>query len=786
MTGLRRVRRLSWWWIPAMALAAGLAMMAAPISERLSWPFADWQARWAARTLPLDGVVVVDIDDDSLRELKPTLGTWPLPRDAYALAVEVLRDAGARAIAIDIVFNEAGPGDESLARAIARPGAPVVLAAAKLPEAASALALPSRSLWASASAPPRVGVITSPLDADGRLRRMPLWHEAEGARWPVLPLAVWQAVSPPGAEGHWPVDAQGSIVAPAPLPEHSAARLPFSVPMRVALTHEGSDELTRAVRGKVVFLGSSAFLGDAVMSVGGQVSGSELLAQVFAALQSAQVMAPASWRTQLPLLALALVPSLWIWRRGRVRPFVDAALALTMLAAVGAGGWAFAAAWLWQSQWAAPLATWGAGVILATVAHATALRAEQAQLAYEKAVEVATSQAKSAFLANVSHEMRTPLNALIGMAGLLGETRLDELQRRHLEVMQRAGQTLLELINDLLDLSKIEAGRIELHAEPVRLRTLIDERMAMLERVALSKGIGLESAVHPSVPEGVSADPLRLSQALTNLLANAIKFTERGHVWLRVTRGTEPDELRFTVEDTGIGIEPAKLAVIFEPFAQADASVTRSFGGTGLGLSITRSLAWLMGGTIEVSSVPGKGSVFTLTLPLPSAELPPAPQPLPAAPPLEAIPLSVLVAEDNEVNAYLVQALLAGAGCTFELASDGIEAVDKAGEQEFDLVLMDVQMPGMDGHAATRAIRRIESETGRPRAAIVALSANAFPADVQASHEAGCDGHLTKPVSRDQLLQVLAEVRTRHLAGAATAARQPYAAERERPGTPTT
>jgi signal transduction histidine kinase/DNA-binding response OmpR family regulator len=803
-------RRQRLWWVPAIALAVGVMLALAPINDWLSRPFMDAQARWAGTHQPINDVLVIDIDDASLRALQPRLGAWPYPRDVYALAIETLRDAGARVIAIDLLLSEPGPGDRALGRALARDGAPVVLAAAGLrgpalhrspvppphrPLAAASperdsvlpaqpwpeLAFPSPTLWPGPEAMPRVGIITNPLDDDGRLRRAALWHTSDGQRWPSFALAVWLAAMPNATPPWWPVDRMGRIAVPAPAVGLTPEVMPFSALAQVALGDTGPAELSAAVRGRVVFIGSSALLGDAVLVASGHASGTALLAQTYASLRDQHVLAPPTPLANGVLMALAWVPALLAWRRTRARPAVDATAALLGAAAVVAAGWVAVRWGHVQTHWAPPFGMLAAGLAAGLLAHQLSMRAMQRRLAYERAVAAEASRAKSEFLANVSHEIRTPINALLGIAELLADTELTPEQRRHVQVFRSSGQSLFELINDLLDLSKIEAGRLELHEEPLRLRALLEDRIALLAARAREKGLALQLEIADDVPAVVRGDATRLAQALTNLLGNALKFTPSGSVRLAVARDGN-EGLAFTVSDTGIGIAPSKLETIFEPFTQADGSVTRAFGGTGLGLSITRSLVQLMGGTIGVESTPGVGTRFTIRLPMPAAQLPPsaagpaaAPAPAPHAPEAGA-PLSILLAEDNEVNVYLFEAMLADLGFRIDVAPNGQSAVDQWRRGRYDVIFMDVQMPGMDGHAATRTIRRLEAETGRPRVPIFALSAHAFATDAQASLAAGCDRHLTKPIARATLLEVLATLRPAAVSSSAPPQPQPPAA----------
>ncbi|MDP2008515.1 MAG: CHASE2 domain-containing protein [Rubrivivax sp.] len=773
-------------WVAAGALVAGLLMLLTPLNTSLSRPLRDVQARLLAPTAPTAGVLVIDIDDRSLAALKPHFGPWPYKRDVYALAVDQLRDLGARAIAFDLLLADAQPGDEALARAIARPGAPVVLAAAGLlhasddaparhPDTAPApapplqpppdlaahpwpsITLPTPTVWPPGSAAPPLGVITTPLDADGMLRELPLWHSAGGRRWPLMALAVHhQLAGDAGRAG------AGAAVRPAFAPAAAAPPvLPFATLMAGpgSLGSAAADALRTQVAGRVVFIGSSALLADAVMTVQGQTSGTSALAQAYAALRDgASLQAPALWADGL-LVLLALLPAAATAWRGRPLPLHDAAAAALALLAVVV----MAAVLLrWQQQptsLAAAVATATTGLLLALLLHQRRQAAAQQRLALELAVAAETARAKGEFLANVSHEIRTPLNALLGMAELLADSPLDSTQRRQVRLFQEAGRTLHELINDLLDLSKIEAGRLEVEHRPFALHALLQRVVDLMRPRAEGKGLQLLLDLQPGLPDGVAGDGLRLEQALNNLVGNAIKFTARGEVCVRA--GPDPRRAGFVaieVVDSGIGIAPSKLDTIFEPFRQADGGVTRIYGGTGLGLSITRLVAGMMGGEVTVSSTPGLGSIFTLVVPLPPAALE-APA-LRAAPLPLAGPRNVLLAEDNEVNVYLFGAMLEGHPVQVDIAPNGLAALELLRLRAYDLAFVDVQMPGMDGLSVTRELRKLEAAGGRPRTPVVALTANAFASDVQASLAAGCDRHLAKPYTRAQLLETLAELAT--------------------------
>jgi len=365
----------------------------------------------------------------------------------------------------------------------------------------------------------------------------------------------------------------------------------------------------------------------------------------------------------------------------------------------------------------------------------------------------AGDRAKSEFIANMSHEIRTPLNGVLGMAQAMEGFELSADQRGRLRVIRESGRTLLALLNDVLDLSKIEAGKVELAETTFRLEDEVAAVGAMYRDLATEKGIELNVAVAPDAAGPWLGDTLRIRQVLSNLVSNAVKFTETGSVTLAAE--TTSGGARFTVTDTGIGFAQASAPGLFRKFEQADASTTRRYGGTGLGLSISHSLTHLMGGTITARSRSGEGACFTVDLPLKrAAAVEPAP-PIPAPAVATQQALRILAAEDNATNRMVLHALIEPLGAELVLVTNGLEAIDAFVGGRFDVVLMDVQMPEMNGLDATRAIRKREAEEGWAPTPVLALTANVMSHQLESYLAAGMDGHIAKPLDVSALYAAL-------------------------------
>jgi signal transduction histidine kinase/ActR/RegA family two-component response regulator len=387
------------------------------------------------------------------------------------------------------------------------------------------------------------------------------------------------------------------------------------------------------------------------------------------------------------------------------------------------------------------------------------------------------SRAKSDFVSRMSHELRTPMNAILGFAQLLESEKLTQEHRDYVNEINRAGVHLLELINKVLDQAKIEAGQMTIEHIAFNLRSTLSEVAAIVSERAKAKNLELRFFTAPDLPAGILGDPTRLRQVLINLIGNAEKFTQQGRLEVRVEPIDEGTRILFSVQDTGIGMDAAGLKRLFQSFAQADESMTRKFGGTGLGLKISQDLVHAMGGEIQVESEPGKGSRFWFSLPAIAAPVPEeaservperAPERRPSSEQIQtpevnpssnaavtsAIqPLNghVLLVEDNRINQMVATRMLSKLGLTYDVANHGGESLQRLQERDYDLILMDMEMPEMDGPEATRRIRAMEAETGKKRIPIIAMTANAMHEDRDRCLASGMDDHVPKPVEMNKL-----------------------------------
>jgi len=789
--------------LASLLLAALMACCGVLASAQTAWH--DLQARALAARDGAPGVLVVDVDDASVEALRPQFGGWPPDRALLALVTDYLLDIGARSVAIDLVLADPREGDAALARTLAHHPGRVVLAVSVVPlphgdgeslppqagpggcgaQAWPGLLMPSPALMAAS---PALGMVSTPTDDDGQLRALSLWHASTVQGAPALALASLLAADgvAPGSlacsggqaqagDHRWPVDDAGRVRPRWPARGDTVALRPYLSVVQAARGGLRDDELRAQVQGRSIVIGASAVLSDRVQTPLGPRWPPAAVAQMHAALATGALFAPPRLALDGLWWLVALLPGLVALRRGTLRSHADLAwcagtvLALLLFDAVGVR---------WRAQQSNLLQALVLPICFAALSHwqgRRALRAERLQLERERAGAEAASRMKSEFLAHMSHEIRTPMNALLGSAELLAQTTLDERQGRHVALFQSAGASLMEILNDLLDLSKIEAGLLELHRQPFSLVELVASQTVLFEARASQKGLRLVTQFDPELPAVVDGDAPRLAQVLRNLLGNAVKFTHRGSVTLAVQRVADvPGLLRFEVRDTGIGIPADRQRTIFEAFTQADSGVARAYGGTGLGLTISSRLVALMGGRIGVESREGEGSCFSVELMLPVSTEPPVAVWAPSTPEPEGAMLSslrILLADDNPQNVLLVQAYLEGEGHRLDVVHDGAAAVERFAARPYDLVLMDVQMPGMDGYQATAALRALERRRGSASVPVIALTANALPDDERRSLQAGCQAHLTKPFSRAQLRRAI--TRLTGTAAQAVAAERP-------------
>ncbi|SDL93616.1 Signal transduction histidine kinase [Catalinimonas alkaloidigena] len=381
------------------------------------------------------------------------------------------------------------------------------------------------------------------------------------------------------------------------------------------------------------------------------------------------------------------------------------------------------------------------------------------QLNVSEKKALAAAQVKENFMANMSHEIRTPLNVILGFTNLLRMQPLDTQAKEFVTSIQKAGENLLAIVNDILDLAKLEAGMMRIEARPFHLRSLLHSLEMMFQERVEAKGLSFQVQIDPKAPDQLVGDPTRLTQVLVNLIGNALKFTPEGHIAIQVAATPLPEarvQMHFEISDTGIGIEREKLATIFERFQQADDSTSRNYGGTGLGLSIVKDLIQLQGGEIQVASETGRGTTFRFFVPYKVAE--PLPPPAPAleeqVSPLASAQLRLLVVDDNEMNRSLMHYLLSQWQLQFDTVANGEEAILLVRQHSYDLILMDIQMPRMDGYAATQYIRSQLKST----VPIVAMTAHALAGEREKCLRMGMDDYLTKPIDEQKLFEVITQL----------------------------
>ncbi len=453
------------------------------------------------------------------------------------------------------------------------------------------------------------------------------------------------------------------------------------------------------------------------------------------------VCAPKLLRRAFAPILLAMVAGLWPLFRGPSGVAVLEAGALLVLIVAMI---AHETHRLWQS-WAASVAQ--------TETLLAALSEAKDQAVIDRQMAEAGSKAKSEFLATISHEIRTPLNGVLGMAQAMSAGDLSLKQRSQLGIIEESGTALLAILNDVLDMSKIEAGKLSLEAIPFEPAGVLHHAYKTFIGAAANKGLSFELTIDRSARGVFTGDPARLRQIVNNLISNAIKFTTAGTVL--VSARNAGDVFLITVADTGIGMSASHTQRLFEKFEQGETSTTRTYGGTGLGLAICANLVEMMGGAITVSSQPGFGSTFEVSIPLARADSAPSSAKAVWQQPTEAVGLRILAAEDNENNRVVLQALLAQFGAEPTLVTNGREAVLAWDANDWDVILMDSQMPDMDGLTATRMIRERERLSARLRTPIIALTANAMVHQLQRCRDAGMDDHVSKPIDTRQLLAAL-------------------------------
>jgi signal transduction histidine kinase/ActR/RegA family two-component response regulator len=765
LTWLRKNER---GWLALATLTIVLLLTNSSVFERASNAYIDSVLSTTNPPLRLDDVVIIDIDDASVRSLAAQLGPWPYSREVYARLIQQLRSASASAIGINMVFADERPGDAALASELLAPGPTVVLAAAGLrqevptdaqqnmvhgltpSDTASrwpSFALPAVSVLANDTQQNRIGLVSTPLDNDGVLRRWPLLHQAGGVVLDAFPLALLKA-SQPGhrADGLFH-DNNVRLMWPASIDR--LQRLPFATVANEALGLAAPGTMAQAVRGRTVIVGNSASWSDRTMTPSGQLSGSEVLAVAYAALAQNAIAHDAPMWLNAVMLLIALCPALFIGGPLQKRVAKHAAygfLCASVLVGVSVLAWQ-------ASFWANPmpgLLVVVIGLTLGMWQYQRQLAQENAALAQQRAIADAANQAKSEFLSSMSHELRTPLNGVIGAAQLLQDHATDPERRSELlGIIRSSGTHLLGLIDSILNLARIEAGAIELFHEDFDLLDCVESALTTAAVPARLKGLHLVCIFDRHLTSWRFGDAAHLRQVIVNLVGNAVKFTQRGQVVVHLKPGKNNATVVIEVADTGIGMSEDALAHLFEPFRQAGLGTMRRFGGSGLGLSICRKVVTLMDGDIHASSRVGKGSTFTVTLPLPNGRS--------AAPVAPQLDYRVVLVEPHPASAQGVTELLARLGCEVVLCDseaqlrDALIQTDAQGRPPWVLI-------SDDNHTVTRLLQMISQWAEQPEHADRAIRMSAsewMPMDKERSFPR-LPRSVIKPVFRSAVVSRMA------------------------------
>jgi signal transduction histidine kinase/CheY-like chemotaxis protein len=781
------------------ALMLTLLLTQSGLFRRFDNDMADVQARALAQPQNFDGVLVVDVDEQSMALLQPLLGAWPYRRDVYAATTTFLQASGAKSIAYDIVFSEPRAGDDDFAKALAKSNN-VVLAASALdypfersPQyfaQIDALKWPSTAdnplpglAWHDLTLPlpqftrpdsaAQVGIISlKPDGEDGVHRRVPLLHHAYGRTLPSLSLAALHAGRSASdikitynnqilkIDGQSiKVNAQGEALLQFPanpqafkvLPFYQLMHAAFNVPARPELDYAGPESVAAMIKDKRIFIGSrSAVLNDFVATpVEAKYPGLFMLALANQSLEKNLILTPRKpWLDFLLILLAIAVPLILFEQRARrsaAYSFIPLLLMGGLIIAVSCGLY-------YSKQSSAMFFPLLAGLItylMLLVMRGLSLYLEKQKLTYEKMAAEEAYELKTRFMSHMTHELRTPLTAIIGFNKLLDDKKLDATTHsQYTRLVDKNSHHLLSLINNILDQSRIEAGQMKITSSPTAIKDVVEDVASTLSALAREKNLELKTVYTEPLPAAFMLDGFRLRQILINLAGNAVKFTERGSVTMRTS--WQDNTLRIEVIDTGPGLNEEALQRIFTAFEQADANVAKTHGGSGLGLTISKNLVQLMNGKISVESQVGVGTRFYVEIPAEPCEAP-AVQVEPALSEMPMLSGHILLADDNPDLRDLIELYLTRQGLHVNTAENGQDAVRRALHDNPDLILMDLEMPVLGGVGAIDQLRTL-GYTG----VILALSGHSSGAETARALAAGCNGTVSKPVNREALLQAIA------------------------------